>query len=346
MTRAVDVAIVSLGSTRGLRQADDSLAELLAELGLSCRVVRVKPGLTWRLRRQITIIDLVEGLAARRAARATEGARAVIVSSATTALLLRTPRVPWALRFDSPTTLNRPGLSGAWQRARERRVMPSADLLLPWSEPAARAAEPLLTARRPPMVRLPIPVDVRPRGEARRDEVVAYAGWFHKRGMDLLCAAWNLAAPEDARLVIGGCEPAAGRAWLARRGVPEPPGLEWAGMLDRPEWLARVERARLFVNASRREDYGIAQLEALALGTPVVTTPSAGPYEALATIRRLSPELVADAVSSDALADALHAGLAFRSENFTASAVAAMAPYRRESVLETLRREVLPALGL
>src|SRR5215216_5120552 len=112
-----DVALLSLGTTLGLRRADDALAELISEAGASCRLVRVRFGASARLRRQITAIDVVEGLAARRAAAATTGARAVIVSGATTALLLRRPRVPWAVRFDSPTALNRQGVSGIWQRA-------------------------------------------------------------------------------------------------------------------------------------------------------------------------------------------------------------------------------------
>ena len=143
LSGSVDVALLSLGTTLGLRHADDALAELFADAGLSCRVVRVRFGATGRLRRQITAIDVVEGLAARRAARATRDARAVIVSGATTALLLARPRVPWAVRFDSPTALNRPGWSGAWQRARERQVFRAADLLLPWGRAAADAAEPL-----------------------------------------------------------------------------------------------------------------------------------------------------------------------------------------------------------
>ena len=61
----VDVALLSLGTTLGLRHADDALAGLVADAGLSCRVVRVGFGATGRLRRQITAIDLVEGMAAR-----------------------------------------------------------------------------------------------------------------------------------------------------------------------------------------------------------------------------------------------------------------------------------------
>ncbi|MEJ7891624.1 MAG: glycosyltransferase [Solirubrobacteraceae bacterium] len=339
-----DVALLSLASTRGLRQSDDALAEVLAAAGVSCRIVRVQPGLTWRLRRHITVTDLVEGIAARRAARATSDARAVIVSGATTALLLRRPTVPWAIRFDSPTALNRPGASGAWQRSRERRVLANADLLLPTGEAAARAAAPLSAGTT--TVRLPIPVEVPAVEGGRCDEVVAYAGWLWKRGIDVLCEAWRQAAPAGARLVIGGCDPGDAIAWLGRRGVAVPAGVEWAGLLPREQWLQRVGRARCFVNASRREDYGIAQLEALALGTPLVTVPSPGAYEALPLARRLAPELVAADMTPAALAQAIRAGLAFQDADFAEHAAATMAPYRRDAVLAIVRRDVLPALGL
>jgi glycosyltransferase involved in cell wall biosynthesis len=350
----VDVALLSLGTTLGLRHADDALAGLLADAGVSCRVVRVRFGATARLRRQITAIDLVEGLAARRAARATRDARAVIVSGATTALLLRRPPVPWAIRFDSPTALNRRGWPGAWQRARERHVFRAADVLLPWGSAAADAARPLVAGAPTRTIPLPVPVEAPPRdgspppdgGSSPGGEVVAYAGWLWKRGVDLLCAAWAEAAPEGVRLVIGGADRAAGLAWLDRCGVPEPPGVEWAGAVPHDQWLARVARARLFVNASRREDHGLAQLEALAAGTPLVTVPSPGAYEALPIARRLAPELVAADVSAPALATALRAGLALDDAKYADRARAEMAPYRREAVLAVVRHELLPALGL
>jgi glycosyltransferase involved in cell wall biosynthesis len=342
----VDVALLSLGTTLGLRHADEALAELLAAAGLSCRIVRVRFGATARLRRQITVIDLVEGLAARRAARGTHAARAVIVSSATTALLLERPQVPWAVRFDSPTALNRPGWSGAWQRARERRVLPAADVLLPYGRAAADAVAPLLHPGRPRVIPLPVPIAAPGAAGPPRPEVVAYAGWMWKRGIDILCAAWNEAAPDGARLTIGGADRAAGRAWLERCGVPEPASVEWVSLPHR-EWLDRVARATAFVNASRREDYGQAQLEALAAGTPLVTVPSPGAYEALPIARRLAPELVAADVTPSALVPALRAGLELRDrEGYARQAAAEMAPYRRDAVLAVVRNELAPALRL
>ena len=50
-------------------------------------------------------------------------------------------------------------------------------------------------------------------------------------------------------------------------------GVRFSGMLPRAEYRALLRRARAFVCAPRREDYGIAQLEALADGCALVTTP-------------------------------------------------------------------------
>ena len=214
--------------------------------------------------------------------------------------------------------------------------------LLPWGRAAAEVAE---GATR--VIPLPVPVEASPMSVDRQPEVVAYAGWLWKRGIDILCAAWALAAPERVRLVIGGADRAAGLAWLDRCGVPEPRGIEWAGAVPHDEWLARVARARAFVNASRREDHGLAQLEALAAGTPLITVPSPGAYEALPVARSLAPELVAADVSAPALAAALRVGLALTDrKSYAARAAAAMAPYRRDAVLATVRDEVAPALGL
>ena len=55
----------------------------------------------------------------------------------------------------------------------------------------------------------------------------------------------------------------------------------------REEYRALLRRARVFVCAPRREDYGIAQLEALADGCMLVTTPAPGPYVALPIARAL-----------------------------------------------------------
>jgi len=339
-----DIALVSLATTPGLRAADDALATGLREAGASCQVVRVKIGAhAGRLRRQTALTDLVEALAARRSGAAVR-ARAVIFSTVTAALLQQTPEVPWAVRFDATAALNRPGPSGAWQRARERRVLARANLLLPWGPAAARAA-PVGGAR---AVVLPVPVEVVPGGAERDVDAAAYAGYPRKRGLELLSAAWA-AADAPGRLVIGGLDRAKGLAWLERCGVPEPAGVEWAGELPRAAWLEIVGRARVFVNASRWEDHGLSQLEALAAGTPLVTVPSPGAFEALSLAGELAPDLVTADLSAAALARAIRAGLALGPEErgaYAARAEELLAPYRPAAVAETLATHVLPALGV
>ena len=69
-------------------------------------------------------------------------------------------------------------------------------------------------------------------------------------------------------------------------------------MLPYEEYRALLRRARVFVCAPRREDYGIAQLEALADGCLLVTTPAPGPYAALPIARALDGRLVGDDLAS------------------------------------------------
>jgi glycosyltransferase involved in cell wall biosynthesis len=238
--------------------------------------------------------------------------------------------------------LNRPGPSGAWQRHRERRVFERATLLLPWGEQAARAA-----AVATPAVALPVPVEEIAPAPERDIDVLAYAGYPHKRGLDVLCRAWIEASRPGERLLIGGVEREPALEWLDRRGAPEPPGVEWLGPLPREQWLHRLSRARVFANASRREDHGLSQLEALAAGCALVTVPSPGAYEALPLARRLAPELVAADASPGELARSLRAGLDLRSRaDYAARAHELLEPFRAEAVERVLAERVLPALGL
>ncbi len=176
---------------------------------------------------------------------------------------------------------------------------------------------------------------------------MAYAANPDKRGLDLLCDAWRAAAPEGARLGISGLDRAEGLRWLRKLGSSEPPGVEWLGSLDAAAWRRQVAAARVFVNASRYEDWGIAQMEALAAGTPLVTVPTEGANAALPLARQLAPELVAGERSTDALAAAIRAGLALDGparERYATAAATLLAPYREEELRRRVAEEVLPRL--
>jgi hypothetical protein len=341
----VDVAVVSLGTTPGLRRSDEAFASLVREAGASCEVVPVTIGAAGALRRHPAVTDLVEALAARRAGRHAD-ARAVVFSSVTAALLQRPPRVPWSVRFDSPAALNRPGMAGVWQRARERRVLAAATLLMPLTD-AAAAAVPRAAARRE-MVLMPVPVDPVESAPERDIDAVTYAGYPRKRGLELVCGAWAEAGA-PGRLVVGGVDRDKALRWLERCGVPEPPGVEWAGDLTRERWLETLGRARMYVNGSRWEEFGIAQLEALAAGTPLVTVPTPGPGAALPLARELAPELVAREMRASALAEALRAGLgldAAARARLAERARELLRPFSRETLRARLVERVLPALGV
>lgn len=334
---APDIALVSLGTTPGLVHSDQSFAALVRATGASCEVVPVRIGrFAGALRRHMAVTDLVEALAARRVGGVR--ARAVVYSTVTAALLQR-PEQPFAIRFDATASLNRPGWGGAWQRAAERRPLRGARLLLPVS----RGAEAAVPVSGVPVVRLPIPIEP-VAGAAERDiEAVAYAGYPRKRGLEVLCAAWA-SVGRAGRFVIGGLDRAKGVAWLERCGVPEPPGVEWAGSLPRAEWLSLVGRARVYVNASRWEDFGLGPLEALSAGTPVVTVPTPGSFEALPLARELAPSLV-----SDDLPAALRAGLALDDAaraDYALRAAALLEPYRFDRLVTVVHDAVMPALGI
>jgi hypothetical protein len=318
-----DLALISLGTTPGLVRSDAAFADLVRAAGASIDVLPVRIGPSRKLRRGAAAVDLVEAVAARRTLRGAQ-ARAVVFSATTTALLAR-PRVPYAIRFDATAAINRPGPGGAWQRRAETRALRDAAVLMPVSHGAEQVAG---------GVRVPIPIEPI-EGAAERDiDAVAYAADPRKRGLEVLADAW-----EGGRLIVGGIDREAGRRWLDRHGVAEPQGIEWAGPLPHGRWLELVGRARIFVNASRWEDFGIAPMEALSAGTPLATVPTPGSFEALPLARELAPELV-----SEDLRSAIRAGLAVDRPAYAARARELLLPYRPESVLTTLRERVLPEL--
>lgn len=310
--------------------ADDAFAALIRDAGASCAVVRVSVGRAAFFKRHPALTDAVEALAARHSASRLPPARAVVVSTVTASFFQRLS-MPYAVRFDAPAALNRPGWPGAWQRWIEPRALARASVLLPWSDEAA------VPGKR--VIPLGVPIERIPPAPMRDIPALAYAGNPHKRGLEVLAAAWA-ASGLEGRLWVGGITPDAGRAWLARHGVPDP-GIEWVGVVPRAQWLALLGRARLYVNASRFEDHGIAPLEALSAGAALVTLPTPGPYPALRMARELAPSLV----STD-LAAALRAGAAVDPADYARRADALLAPHRVEALRRTVAEEVLPALGI
>jgi hypothetical protein len=324
---AADVLLVSLGSTAGLRAADDELAAALQRAGAIVQIARAQPPPEVRT---FALTDLVWSIAARRAATAgiaEHRPRAVLYSTVTAALLW--PR-PGAIRYDAPAAANRPGRHGAWQRPLERRRLATAPLLVPVDRGT------LAETPQPHAAALVVPIPVEPSGDpaAQRDiAALTYAANPHKKGLDRILAAWDVARKDGEQLVVAGAD--------LRLDVA---GVRVTGRLEPQAYRALLRRARVFVAAPRREDYGLAQLEALADGCQLVTTSAPGPYAALALARALDPRLVVVPDAALLLAGALRCALDAPGAGYAERAATAIAPFRRASVDAVVRDQLLPRL--
>jgi glycosyltransferase involved in cell wall biosynthesis len=316
-----DVLLVSLGGTAGLREADAELAASLRRAGAEVAEVHAARVREWRT---YGLIELAWARAARAATQtgiAAHRPRAVLYSTTTAALLAP---APGAIRFDAPAAGNRPGRHGLWQRPVEQRRLAAAKLLVPWSEGG------LAEAPRPHADAVVVPVPVAPSGAAAPERDIAaitYGANPEKKGLDRVLTAWALAREPDEELLVAGLD------GEAREGV------RFTGMLPHAEYRALLRRARVFVSAPRREDYGIAQLEALADGCVLVTTPSPGPYAALPLARALDERLV-----SDHLFGALRLGLDDPAPGYAERALDALAPWRPDAVDRVVAEHLLPRL--
>jgi glycosyltransferase involved in cell wall biosynthesis len=318
---AADILVVALGGTAGLRASDDALAAAMRRGGASVAVARVG---TAREPRTFALTDLAWAVPARRAAeRALREARPRAIVYATTTAALLWPE-PGAIRFDSPAAANRPGRHGIWQRPVERRRFSASPLLLPTSEGALAEAP----APHGPAIVVPIPVA--PSGLSARDRDIAaitYAANPRKKGLDRVLAAWRAARREGETLVVAGVAGA------------DEDGVRYTGMIPPADYRALLRRARVFVTAPRWEDYGIAQLEALADGCLLVTNEGPGPYAALPLALRLDPRLV-----GDGLAGALRTALDDPVDGYAERARAALEPWSPAAVDAVVAERVLPAL--
>ena len=347
MSDRIDVLVVSLGTTRGLRLADAQLVDMLREAGASVAAVATRIGLTNALRRAYPVNDLVEAIAVRRALTAglrRHRPRAVVFSTTTAAMLAGRLEVPFAVWLDSPACLNRPGLASTPLHALERRQLAAARVLMPHS-PGAVAALPVGAA---PTVLIPPPVAAAPvPADTREALAVGYTPDPKAKGLALLCAAWEQAEVGGARLVIAGIPRERAVEFLSRRGMGLPPGAELAGMLPQSSFRDLLDRARVFVSAAEWEDFGIAPLEALDRGAVLVGAPGGGPFPGLGIARSLAPSFVASDRDPGSLARALEASFAATDAqlaDYRVAARAALEPYRPEASVTRIREEVLPAL--
>ena len=323
----VDVLLVSVGATTGWRAA---ARELQAALSLAGARAQIADAGAVAQVRTFMLTDLVQARAARRTAMAAiseHRPRALIYCSITAALLWPAPGAIW---LDALAAENRPGRHGAWQRVIERRRVANAPLLMTMGA-SDDALAPLGRSPHPDAVVVPVAID-KAAGDgptrSRDVDVLAYTADPVKRRLDLILDSWARARRDGETLVVAGIE---------RSSAPS--GVRFVGRLAPDDYRALQRRARVFVTAPRREDFGIAALEALADGAMLVTTPSPGAYPALALARRLDPRLV-----SEDLAGAMRRALDDPVDGYAERAADLLAPFGRAAVAATLNERVLPRL--
>lgn len=324
MSAGPPILLVSLGATAGLRSSDAELAASLERAGVPVAVALARPPRAWRT---LALTDLTWSLAARAAARdalSRRAPRAVIYSTITAALLAP---APGAVRFDALAARNRPGRHGVWQRPREQRVLASSPLLLPVSEDALAGAP----ERHGPVVVVPIVVEASGpllAPPARDVAAITYAADAHKKGLDRVLSAWVSARRQGEDLLVAG-----GAA------VPQQAGVRALGALERPAYRAILRRARIYVAAPRREEHGLAQLEALADGAMLVTGEPDASYPALDFARTVDPRL-----NRGELAAAIRTALDDPLPGYAQAVAPALAPFSAASVDRVVAERVLPAL--
>jgi glycosyltransferase involved in cell wall biosynthesis len=317
-----DVLLVSIGATGGWRAATSELAAALTRAGANTEIAAADPFPTVRT---FALTDYVQARVARRAAQreiARCAPRAIIYCSISAALLWP---APGAIFLDSVAAENRPGRHGIWQRPVERRRLAQASVILAWSD---RALDPLGATHRRKTIVVPPPVEGFPGTQARDIAAVTYAGNPVKRRLDAVLDAWSRARGADETLVVTGIDALTPRegVQLASRRTPE-------------QFRALLQRARIFIAAPEREDFGIAALEALACGCLLVTTPSKGPYPGRALAGTLDPRLLGEDLPA-----AIRTALDDPRPGYSDHAAVLLSPFRKEAIDRTIAADVLPTL--
>lgn len=350
-TEYADFLIVCSSSTPGHQRSEFALQEALSDLRYSTVIAR--PDYRWVKYLQFAhpFLDISQAFCISRAVRRQlkhVRVRAIIYPTSLSVVLEPAKNLAvGAVRFDALAEENRQGVANWPLRLLERRQLRRVRLLLPYTEAATAAAG----KYKLPTIELPTPFgpSLASPTSPRSNVAVCYAGNPYKKGLDLAVDAWRRAdLGVHWMLHITGVDPVVGRRWLRERNVVVPSGVVWRGPLSHHEHRALTSEAALMIGASRYEDFGIAQIEALADGALLVTVPSSGPYEALRLARELDADTVAVETSAAALAGALrraalmaHTAAALR---YRVSAAKMLDAYTFDRFRVTLQESVVPLL--
>lgn len=105
---------------------------------------------------------------------------------------------------------------------------------------------------------------------------IAVGSLIHRKGYDVLIEAFAQLEGGE-RLIIVGSGPERERLHAMAKQFGIADRVWFAGMLDKQAIVSLMQDSHAFVLPSRGETFGVAYIEAMAMGLPVIATPCGGP---------------------------------------------------------------------
>jgi glycosyltransferase involved in cell wall biosynthesis len=195
-----------------------------------------------------------------------------------------------------------------WQRALMRAALRVADANVFIADAEYRQVTAALPVTRPLCLPLGVDTDRYRPGTAAREPFVLTLGWLQAENARRKCmfqvvqaAPLVLASRPDVRFVIAGVQGTAYpelRALAAELGVAD--RIDWPGKVSDAEKIRLLQTCAVYVQPTVYEGFGLAILEALSCGAPVVSSPVGAVPEVVGDAARLvngrSPDAIAEAV--------------------------------------------------
>jgi glycosyltransferase involved in cell wall biosynthesis len=125
----------------------------------------------------------------------------------------------------------------------------------------------------PPPQLLRNPAPVRPQAVERRPEILFCARLHPRKRVELfldMVASLDTLLPDHVFVVLGAPEGDEAKVLAAQ--ASHPGRLVWRGGVSQPEALEAIGSAAVLVVTAQDEPYGMTLVEAIVMGTPVVTT--------------------------------------------------------------------------
>ena len=105
---------------------------------------------------------------------------------------------------------------------------------------------------------------------------LAVGSLIHRKGYDVLIEAFAQLGGVEQLIIIGsGTENERLHAQAEHLGIAD--RVRFTGMLDKQDIVRLMNESNAFVLPSRGETFGVAYIEAMAMGLPVIATPCGGP---------------------------------------------------------------------